>query len=312
MGKLFNLKNWLTVADTAHHLSTLFDEEVGEADVLRLALDGHLKLSVNFVNHTPAKCGKVIRIDDAYESETPSDKAIRINDELSLIPDDKVTTIDGVWDLPMLGSERLNIEHAFQNLNNGPDVTLQCLESAFVGSLDGVICQLNTKIKSGIETEIVNFWRNINQNSKKEDGRNLPDKHKTEQKHNHETNSLKSSQANYYPAFSLPEDSVFVVRTDAIREFEKSQIQSDTSQKDPDAISESERNTVLKLILGMAAAKYGFNHNSPRNAASGDNAGSISADLESLSLKIDSDTVRKYLQEAADQYSDIIVYPKES
>lgn len=38
MGKRFNLlKEWLTVADAARHLSIVFGEDVTEADVLRLA-----------------------------------------------------------------------------------------------------------------------------------------------------------------------------------------------------------------------------------------------------------------------------------
>ena len=32
MGKLFNLKEWLTVADAARHLSIVFGEDVTEAD----------------------------------------------------------------------------------------------------------------------------------------------------------------------------------------------------------------------------------------------------------------------------------------
>ena len=60
LSKLFKLKEWLTVLDAAKHLSVVFGEEVTEADVLRLALDGHLKLSVNFVNHTVAKKGRIV------------------------------------------------------------------------------------------------------------------------------------------------------------------------------------------------------------------------------------------------------------
>jgi hypothetical protein len=60
MSKLFKLKEWLSVADAAKHLTIVFDEEVTEADVLRLALDGHLKLSVNFVNHAKAKPGRIV------------------------------------------------------------------------------------------------------------------------------------------------------------------------------------------------------------------------------------------------------------
>src|SRR6266705_3500600 len=58
--KLLKLKKWLTVADAARHLSIIFGEEVTDAGVLRLALDGHLRLSVHFVNYAKAKCGKVV------------------------------------------------------------------------------------------------------------------------------------------------------------------------------------------------------------------------------------------------------------
>ena len=58
------LKEWLTIPDAAQHLSIMFSEEVKEADVLRLALDGHLRLSVNFVNQAYGKCGKLISFED--------------------------------------------------------------------------------------------------------------------------------------------------------------------------------------------------------------------------------------------------------
>ena len=44
-GKLFALKKWLSIADAAKRLSASFGEEVTEADIFRLALDGELRLS---------------------------------------------------------------------------------------------------------------------------------------------------------------------------------------------------------------------------------------------------------------------------
>jgi hypothetical protein len=41
--KLLSLKKWLTVPEAARHLSNIFEEEVSESDVLRIALEGHLK-----------------------------------------------------------------------------------------------------------------------------------------------------------------------------------------------------------------------------------------------------------------------------
>ncbi len=61
--------------------------------------------------------------------------------------------------------------------------------------------------------------------------------------------------------------------------------------------SESERNTMLKLIIGMAIHAYGYNPESTRNSATGDKNG-ISAKLRACGISISDDTVRKYLNEA--------------
>ncbi|MDR3429996.1 hypothetical protein [Silvimonas sp.] len=60
MSKIYKLREWLTVPEAAKQLSISFGEEVTEADVLRLSLDGRLPLSVYFVNHAQARGGKVI------------------------------------------------------------------------------------------------------------------------------------------------------------------------------------------------------------------------------------------------------------
>ncbi len=65
MSKLLNLKQWLTIKDAARHLSILFGEDVGEADILRLGLDKKLQLSVNLVNHATVKRQKIIPISEA-------------------------------------------------------------------------------------------------------------------------------------------------------------------------------------------------------------------------------------------------------
>ena len=62
MKKLYQLKKWLNIEDAARHLTIVFGEPVSEADVLQLGLDGHLKLSVNFVNGAVARYGKVVNI----------------------------------------------------------------------------------------------------------------------------------------------------------------------------------------------------------------------------------------------------------
>ena len=57
-----------------------------------------------------------------------------------------------------------------------------------------------------------------------------------------------------------------------------------------------ERDTVLKLIIGMAVSGYGHD---PK-AARSDTVGDIVGDLDGLGLHLDPDTIRKWLREAAD------------
>ena len=42
------LKKWLAIDDAASYLSALFSEPVEPKDILQLALENHLKLSINF------------------------------------------------------------------------------------------------------------------------------------------------------------------------------------------------------------------------------------------------------------------------
>ena len=148
MSKLFKLKEWLTIPEAAKHLSAIFSEDVIEADVLRLALDGHLKLSINFVNHTQGKRGRFISFKDTKWklfpkivgvkqanahfppakivecpphlleklSEIPEDErdnyyplpmSLHVDGERFIDIDDEVTTIKGIWDLSMIGAERI-------------------------------------------------------------------------------------------------------------------------------------------------------------------------------------------------------------
>ena len=64
MSKLFKLKAWLTLDEAVNHISTVLGESATEADLFRFALDGHLTLSVNFVNHAKARKGKWVNTSD--------------------------------------------------------------------------------------------------------------------------------------------------------------------------------------------------------------------------------------------------------
>lgn len=232
MGKLFGLKEWVTVPDAARRLSIVCGDDATESDVLQLALDGRLKLSVNFVNHAKGRRGKVVPEDEAptfwgHLSGQEIIGGLDLGDGTRLVLDDEIVTLEGIWDLPMLGAESLDVKHAYHRLTGGPSVELEYLAGAFVEGRDGSIWQLQERFKK-----------------------------------NGEDGSL--SKNDYYPAGALPADGVLVVRTAALSEFEHSI--DDTKAKDQKPLSSNERNTLLVMIAALCE-EAGIKHQD-RTAAS--------------------------------------------
>lgn len=138
--------------EAARRPSTEFDEEVAVADILRLALDGKLQISVNFVNRGDGSAWKIHwgcrscsfcrrgmylykpfqfpTVSTTYFSTLSSEQQQYLNKRRQYVPlklgqdvfivlNDGVATIQGVWDLAMIGNERLNVEHAYQEATHG-------------------------------------------------------------------------------------------------------------------------------------------------------------------------------------------------
>lgn len=299
VSKLFSLKEWLTLDDAARHLSLLFSEDVTTADVLRLALDKRLKLSVDFVNHATVRRGRLVPLKqcplsivpkDLLKSAAPlnitaglshgdlpnlpSDMQDRLRDgELLLVPhairyredeflllDKKIESISGVWDLPMLGSEELDVLHLYQSLTGGPEITLTNLEGAFVERGD-VVCQLQ---ESWEDNE---FSTGSRAQGKKIEERiatgEIPAERAEElrlgcaeqRKQFLEKWKSKSHEERHYPAGKLPNDSVYVVRTSALREFEEAVLRIAGESEKP--MSRREETTLLNIVGGLLSLLLG-------------------------------------------------------
>ncbi len=78
---------------------------------------------------------------------------------------------------------------------------------------------------------------------------------------------------------------------------------------DDNALSLSERGSLLKMVLGMAIAKYDYDGEASRNTATGSNSGSIAADLESVGLTLSPDTIRKFIKMAEEEFGDLTSKP---
>ena len=61
---------------------------------------------------------------------------------------------------------------------------------------------------------------------------------------------------------------------------------------------ETERNTMLKLILGMAIDAYGYEPEKTKNSLTGDNKNGLSEKLRTRGFSISNETIRKYLIQA--------------
>ncbi len=243
--KLSKLKKWLTINETAGHLSFLFNEKVSEADVLRLGLDGQLQLSIFLVNKAKARLGKVasrkeleeIKRREAEDLTTgivyvPS--AHKLGDSkhykdigvsvLQLIEFDNVITfIEGIWDLPMIGNERFDVEHKYQQLTEGVEVTQTSIDGTFLEGEDKLICQLQEKSDPKlIETQ---------------DGEKLI--------------------GYFYPANGLPEDSVLVVRTLALANLQQRLQQEVGKIKPLEARAEKTYLNILGSMLEIINGNHG-------------------------------------------------------
>src|SRR5207245_5524224 len=90
---LQKLRDWLTIDEAARELSASIGEPVSGAEILRLTIDGHLKLSLYLPAKVTAMCQRV----DEEDLDRPQRREV----------------IEGLWDLPMLGRVKLQIEHEY-------------------------------------------------------------------------------------------------------------------------------------------------------------------------------------------------------
>jgi hypothetical protein len=228
--KLLHLKPWFTVSEASNYLTTVFGEDVRSHDVLRFALDGHLKVSVRFVNDTYAVAGKVVPREDAEWFVSPSidgEGEVEIANG-TVLPDGKgvvvwsrdLRRISGVWDLPLVGAERLDVEHLFQRMTEGPDLEFININGTFVTGPDGIWLELVERFSDEMLAAM------------------------------HSREAPRHDADNYFPAATLPSDSEIVVRTAALRAFEDKVGQAENGVDKP--LEKRERTTLLIMIAALA------------------------------------------------------------
>lgn len=316
MSKLFKLKEWLTVEEAAKHLSTVLGEVVAVADIYRLALDKHLVLSMNFPNHTEGNMGEVVGLENT-ELFTPPDDLMeamcKINPERRseeiIVSDyigegqfinweEKVVSIDGVWDLAMLASERIDVEYVYHQLIGGPKIELVGIDGTFVKRGDRY-CRLaesfdDNEYQKGslaIKKQLENWI--ANNEIPKEKIKLMWEQFEADRKEYLKDRESRPRHTDYYPAGGLPHDGVYVVRSAAIVDF-LNRINEAPKQEKP--LSTKERNSMLTLIAALCKeANFDLLQ---RGIAS-----ALAASTETLGKPLTDDTIRTILKQVKDLLS---------
>ncbi|MDE1478495.1 hypothetical protein KKJ01_09690 [Xenorhabdus bovienii] len=224
MKKLFKLKEWFTLEETARRLTGSFEEEISIADCLQLALDGHITLSVKITDECYYVAAK--KIITTYRELLFTFRETKIGeDEVCPIFGNhwKAEHLDakfehlkqfgtvkkldaGIYDLPMEAAERLDVEY-LHSVYKG-------IKTEDIVNVDGPLLKKN--INDDVYFNVMDVFHNSKIGWELNDGVIcLYDKKK---KHFITEDTYHSS---FYPADTLG-DVEFVFRRENIEKFEQS------------------------------------------------------------------------------------------
>jgi hypothetical protein len=305
MSKLFKLKEWLTLDDAANHLSTVLGEPVTRADIYRLALDSHLKLSVNFVNGARGRIGKFVKTDevkfekveyDIFTGEKLDEPYYRrVNQEIYVSEDhwiglnSDVVFIKGLWDLTMIGAEALDIEHYYQQVISGMEVRLICLEGVCLSQGD-TVCQLQTYLTiPGSKANKEKLEKYISNNDLSDDEVDRVRSEYEVARKKYLAGKIESErEPTYFPSASLDDyDHVLVVKTKELTRFIQS-LEDTPPESKP--LTSKERNSLLVLIGALC-------HDSDIDPSQRGISTSLVAMTELIGAPLTDDTIRKILSQ---------------
>jgi hypothetical protein len=234
MSKLIKFKKWLTIEDAASYLSTKLNEPINACDLLQLGLDGFLTISVNLLNAMYVRCGKAIPNTGNISGGFP------FNGKDLLVFDSRIEMITGIYDLPMIAGEIQDCNHKIQKIAGGPLVGGGDPRGAF--------------LKSPTSESYYQRMDYIEQTDKQNGY--FANRHKPElwdwTPRLFDDVNLEHYVEQGGVLLAVPSrQDVFVIRTDALFQFEQSQTRVSEAVEKP--LSTRERDNLLKTIGGMLA-----------------------------------------------------------
>ncbi|SLM24878.1 MULTISPECIES: hypothetical protein [Stenotrophomonas] len=270
MSRIFKLKKWLTLDDAAAHLTRSLGEDVAVQDLLQLAVDGHLVLSVELVNHASANLGRAVPANEASfeiirglgaplseglrrltESavavsgeaerkawvEANRDKVAELGAFIGLTGDplDDETVLE--WERPIKSIHGLWDIPAFGGARLDVLHQLQCMIGGPEITLTAMVGAI---LVSPDGSRFARLVEHMSENPYLSDGHDL-DKYP------------RRDPNSYYPRGGLPQDALLVVRTEALNSFLRSlEIAGGETSQASSELGGREKIGLLRLIAGLA------------------------------------------------------------
>jgi hypothetical protein len=281
MSKLFKLKEWLTVPDAAKHLTNMFGEDVTVADVLMLAIDGHLRLSIRCINPVKLLRGQIVPVQVA-KRKPMSPKVMAAIEDMASFKHGAATKFK---ESPMVfcGAE-INRENVFESCGT-PEYLRGVFDLLLIGDDRLAVEDKHLKAMAAGEVDyLADLGRhgidwNFMSQSVLEDAAG-----------NHYMFE-NSGDTDYWIATGdpLPKDAMLVVRTEALREFEQSLANEQGAR-----VEAKKPPTDNKLIETIAALLAAWPQGKPPTGKDLEKAAA------SVGVSVSDDTIRSALRAARD------------
>lgn len=272
MKKIYKFKQWFSLSDAANRLTHVLAEPVGEKDLIELALEGHVQLHW-YMRHVPALPVEL------RDEEIP----LILDEDGKLIEkeeDQKTVTVKGYYPID---------ENGLVSYHSGPHALLhnECgalsdfLRSYLTGT-GGELISLNgynVLDKDGIIWRVQEpYDEKIIKHNKGNWDTELYGKYQSNSTHN------------YFPTGEWPDISEL-----GFTKSELEKLENKLDEKPTKEVSTRERDTLLKLIIGLATDGYGYDPNALRSPIPKE----LEGILDGVGISVSDDTIRKWLKEAA-------------
>lgn len=210
MSKIYKLKSWFGMAEAAERLSNSLGEAVSVSDLIQLGLERKLTLSVLFHDGVEIVSG-VIKTNSLRERfQFP----IGMLEELGLSSDNldvqenyfsstkNTATGSGIFNLPMIGGERADVESIFCKITGR--------NREYTSSLDGVFLERNSQLY-----RIQERFDYIYEQCDVGVGRKIRDKYIKDKYY-----SSLYDESIFFPAGNLPDNCEIIITRESLTEFE--------------------------------------------------------------------------------------------